>query len=362
MTVLPDGHADLDLDFVSHVPYGCPNDPSLSTLSDEEVFAICKRHADFDRYTLSCSSSAVLQFLRWKERILAHPHVPMEGVTLSAKSGAFSTWRRPFTPRYALEPLPDITTSHLRVTQRTTYPDFVNALQESVHFTIILEQELTPPIGTKFARTFVCRILQIDSQKVMVPYPHKLCVKLYDDSTGKVDEFQAPGDTGRWRLGNFYTDMDMLQNEDDFTCPDNQQRYGMLMELVPKITKPLSSCSESAQIAFIESARHAVRVLQYADVTQYDWSNNFDQIIVTPLSDTSSTDSLNQALSCTLVDFGLARQGSIFYDVEKEDDYAGMAWVITMHDDNKDGIPPALVEKYYGPRERWDFLAYKLPF
>lgn len=101
-------------------------------------------------------------------------------------------------------------------------------------------------------------------------------------------------------------------------------------------------------------------MLQYADVTQYDWSHDLRQLIVTPVQDVHNTDA--QTLSCTLIDFGLAKQGSNFYDVEPEDDYANMAQSVTIQVGNEDGVPPQLMKKHYGPREPWDFLRYSLPF
>lgn len=212
IAMIPEGH--FDLDYERNVPSGCPNDPSLPEPSDEEVFGTCHRHSDFDRYTLAAMPNAIPQFLKWKERMKLRELQKMEGDVISATSCAFSIRRKPFTPRYPLESLPKTTELHLSTTRRALYPQFAEALQNSAHFTVVLDKELTPATGTRFARTFSCRILQLDSQEITVLYPSCLCVKIYDDSTGDVGEYDY-GYTGWDWFDNFYTENDMLQNEED---------------------------------------------------------------------------------------------------------------------------------------------------
>lgn len=210
--VIPEDH--FDLDYGISILSGCPNNPSLPQPTDEEVFAMCHRHSDFDRYALAYSPNAIPQFLRWKERMRLRETKGMEGSVLTATSWGFSRWRTTSLPRYALEPLPEATQAHLTATRRTVYPEFLEALQNSNQFTIVLEEELSPASGTRFARTFVCRLLRVDFQEITVPFPSKLCVKIYDDGIGKVGSVDS-GQSGLGWLRDFYTEKEMLQNEEN---------------------------------------------------------------------------------------------------------------------------------------------------
>ncbi|KAJ3558842.1 hypothetical protein NM688_g693 [Phlebia brevispora] len=358
-----------------------PTNPPVPQPSDDEILATRHEHADFDRYVLAFTPSAIPQFLRWKREMQSREIPRMEGDILAADLWTFSCTRSPFDPRYPLEQLPEVTEKHLIATERPTYPQFVELLKCSSHCLISLDDELTPPDGTGYARTFTCRIIQVEGKDITVEAPPRLCVKIYDDSAGQVMPF-SPSQSGTAWMREFYTAQDMLQNEENvyyrlrhawgsiipfyygihrFACKDGRYRYGLLMELVPKTTKPLREHSRPSQISFIQSARHAVRVLQYADITQYDWSGNMAQMVVTPSPGT--LDDGEQALSCTLVDFALAKQSDVFFDVEKEDDYAHMASAIIINvDGNEDGVEAQLMREYYGPREEWDFLRTDLDF
>lgn len=53
----------------------------------------------------------------------------------------------------------------------------------------------------------MCHILEVDSREVTVPYPHELCVKIFDDS------ISAPPQ--RLCSRDFRTEEEVLQNEED---------------------------------------------------------------------------------------------------------------------------------------------------
>ncbi|OJA13472.1 hypothetical protein AZE42_04412 [Rhizopogon vesiculosus] len=89
----------------------------------------------------------------------------------------------------------------------------------------------------------------------------------------------------------------------------------------------------------IQSARHAVRVLQYADISQFDWS--IEQL------DLHGT---NITLACVLIDFALTGQGDCYKDRHHADDYVNMADEL-----HEAGIPADLIRKWFGPREERDF-------
>lgn len=62
-------------------------------------------------------------------------------------------------------------------------------------------------------------------------------------------------------------------------------------------------------------------------------------------------------LSCTFVDFALAKQGDCFYDVAKTQDYGDLAASIVRDNfESQDGCDADLVRHYYAPPEKWDFF------
>ena len=144
------------------------------------------------------------------------------------------------------------------------------------------------------------------------------------------------------------------------------------MELVPRIEKPLKDFPAVSKISFvskrdssctethlsthdqIRNARHAVRVLQYADIAQIDWTP--DQFIVARYPSEDHRE--DPSLACVLIDFALAKMGDIFYEAEKDDDWGDLAASFILDkDDNEDGCELELVRKYYDPPEPWDCYA-----
>jgi hypothetical protein len=207
---LPSGYFDLDTDdFI--VTEGAPNNPDFPLPTDEDIFTTRHAHSDFDRYTLANSLPAVEQFFRWKTSMQARPKPVLIGTVLQAKSHGFQP-RGQFQPRYPIEPLPEDTLAHLRAVARTTFPQFVQLLNRSQTFSLLLDEELTPSEGTGYARTFSCRIVTVDGQMLSDNAPKKLCLKLFDDSAASVPGHAESPSLTMWSQ-NFYTAEDMTHNE-----------------------------------------------------------------------------------------------------------------------------------------------------
>lgn len=215
MTTLPRWHFDLRFDESYAEPSGAPTNPQLPMPSDETICATRRRHADFDRYSLYQNPSAKLQFLRWKETMRAREKRRMEGMSLAAQSWAFFRCRVPFKPRYALERLPEETNAHIASMRRAIYPEFNALLKQSSDFTIVIGEELTTSHGAGYVRTFSCKITEVDGRSLAVSAPSKLCVKLYDDSFGDDVLSQSHGYNPAMRLQLFYTENELIQNEED---------------------------------------------------------------------------------------------------------------------------------------------------
>jgi len=294
----------------------------------------------------------------------ARPKPVLVGTVLQAKSHGFQP-RGKFQPRYPIEPLPEDTLAHLRAVARPTFPQFFQLLNRSQMSNLLLDEELTPSEGTGYARTFCCRIVTVDGQVVSDDAPKKLCLKLFDDSAASVPHHTECPSLTSWSR-NFYTAEDMINNEinvynrlefawgsvvpqfygtHSFTLEDGRTLFGILMEYVAPSETKMEDQSESAQISFIQSARHALRVLQYADISQLDWSTE-QWICTSSPSDTAS----NPTLTCVLIDFSLTAQGDRYKDGYKIDDYGYMADEL-----QEAGIPVELMRKWFSPREEWDF-------
>ncbi|KAJ8593597.1 hypothetical protein M405DRAFT_879263 [Rhizopogon salebrosus TDB-379] len=352
---LPSDYFDLDTeDYV--FTRGAPNNPRCPLPADEEIFATRRAHSDFDRYALVNS--------RWKAAMQARPKPVLVGTVLQAKSNGFQQ-RKPFQPRYPVEPLPEDTLAYLRAVARHTFPQFSQLLNLSQTFSLLLDEELTQSEGTAYARTFSCHIVTVDGQLISDDAPKTLCVKLFDDSAAVIlSHEESP--LIAWSQ-TFYTAEDMIHNEinvynrvefawgsvvpqfygaHSFTLQDGRTLFGILLEYVTPSEMKLEEQPEVAQIAFIQSARHALRVLQYADISQLDWS--IDQWICTHSPSPTASD---LTLTCVLIDFSLTAQGDCHKDGRKEDDYGGLADRL-----HEAGIPTDLIRKWFGPREEWDFF------
>jgi hypothetical protein len=207
---LPSGYFDLDPeDFI--VTEGAPNNPHCPLPSDGEIFATRRAHSDFDRYALVNSKPAVEQFFRWKAAMQARPKPVLVGTVLQAKSNGFQQ-RKPFQPRYPVEPLPEDTLAHLRAVARHTFPQFSQLLNLSQTFSLLLDEELTQSEGTAYARTFSCHIVTVDGQLLSDDAPKTLCVKLFDDSAAHIPSHAESPSLALWSQ-NFYTAEDMIHNE-----------------------------------------------------------------------------------------------------------------------------------------------------
>ncbi|KAI0081038.1 hypothetical protein K474DRAFT_57056 [Panus rudis PR-1116 ss-1] len=358
------------------IPQGALDDPCKPSPTDEEIIATRHSHSDFDRFALM-NKDAIRQFLRWKQRMQETPRPAMEGNSISVLTYGFEKERIPFEPRYALEPLPEETLKHMEATKRPTYPEFDSLLKASKSFEIVIDKELTPKTGLGYARTFSCRVTTIDGKEVGVSSPGQFVAKVFDDSVGKVDTLEGVGGFPESWIQGFRTSQEMIQCEEDvynrlqhawasvipwfygvhrFTFPDGTQRYGILLEYIPKATHKLREHSSEAQRSFIRAARHALRVLQYADITQRDWTD--EQFIPSPYG---SAD--RPLLNCVLIDFSNAFQSDRYYDIERKDDYGEMSYAILLDLDpeqgevppeERDGCPEELIREEFGPREEWD--------
>ena len=107
----------------------------------------------------------------------------------------------------------------------------------------------------------------------------------------------------------------------------------------------------------IRSARHAVRVLQYADIHQEAWLQ--DSIVATVPPGVGLA---QPSLACVLVDFAFTVQSDVSHDVDStteslHDDWGWMADSICIggRRKNADGVSADTIKKYYALREAWDF-------
>ncbi|KII84948.1 hypothetical protein PLICRDRAFT_179264 [Plicaturopsis crispa FD-325 SS-3] len=343
---------------------------------DETVFATKRRCSDFDRYTLTHSPEHALQFFRWKAHIAANvsrQFVRAQEI-IRAETCEFTNLHELLKPRHALLPLPDATRAYLESARRPENPDLHNAVFNSKYFDLELTEELSQPPSrwSGFSRTFRCRLRAVDGKHgdILDRLPD-LFVKLFDDRFLEMtlsEQDRKCEDPASW-LNNWETAEDAVRIEASvyarlahvqgsslpryygshlFRLPNGHEVYGNLLEYIPAM--PLSSlslASDHEQIEFIQSARHALRVLQSADVSQWDWHEDQLLLYVTP--------TLPRHFACIVIDFETAVQSDPGYDSERCDDYGELEEILCAP---QLGLRKKLMEQYWEPREDWDIEYY----
>jgi hypothetical protein len=212
----------------------------------------------------------------------AKPNPVLVGTVLQAKSHGFMQQRRPFEPRYPIEPLSECTQAHLHAVARRSFPGFVESLNRSRTFSLVLDEELSPSEGTAYARTFSCRIITGGCFRTM-----RQGSSASNCLTTVQHLFPASQNISPWDCGlNLCTAEDLIQNGVDaymrlehawgsivphfygahrvsrflnssltlltlFTVVHASGLFGILMEYVESSEGKLEEHSEVAQISFV---------------------------------------------------------------------------------------------------------------
>ncbi|OBZ76071.1 hypothetical protein A0H81_03276 [Grifola frondosa] len=135
-----------------------------------------------------------------------------------------------------------------------------------------------------------------------------------------------------------------------FTMRDGLQVYGTLMEYVDAYPLDSGVCwsfSEHQKIQLVQSARHAVRVLQYGDISQHDW--HAGQILAHHAPTASDPDRVH----CVLVDFSAATQSLYLSENHRDDDFGDCTEALI---EEGTGLFEDFVMEHMGTREVWDFF------
>ena len=101
----------------------------------------------------------------------------------------------------------------------------------------------------------------------------------------------------------------------------------------------------------IKSARHAVRILQCADLSQHDWHSG--QI----LCNVRTLPTGESQAHCILIDFASVTVGLEEQDAHREDDFSGCLAALC---EEIVGLDADLVWDTYGKREPWDTFFAKI--
>ncbi|KAG8985554.1 hypothetical protein FRB94_012229 [Tulasnella sp. JGI-2019a] len=359
--VLPLGYMDENI-MQNKSPKGALNAPNLPASSDKDVFHACKSISDFDLYTLHQDRGRAEQFFRWKawaaQQATKRPCAT--GDALIVQPSAFD---RLYTcpPNAApLLPLPSRTVTHLQEAQRPKALTVTAAVQSLKRFEVSITRIIkTAAEGSQIAAVYEVRM-----------GGQLLCLKVFDDRLYPIEPPEDSEDPLRYWFQGLQTAEDAVRTEQGvyqrlehaqgsvvpwyygahlFTLPDGHQAFGILMELVDGSDPEqalLSERTEAEQMTFVESARHAVRVFQYADISQLDWEST--QILCTPRVSSTST----RHLDCVFIDFTSATQSDTAYNSHQVDDYGNVLEIIC---DPAVGLPKWLLEKAFEPREEWDY-------
>ncbi|KAJ3767802.1 hypothetical protein FB446DRAFT_848867 [Lentinula raphanica] len=312
---------------------GPPKDP-LRLLPDQELFSTHHRQSDFDMVTLVRDPARALQFFRWHEymtqtvsKVVAHPHDIL--IAKTNEVGQFDPGSRPIYPFDASE-LPSDTVAHLETIQRVSplVAAGIDALFAfSKTFTIEIQGVVDEGSVHGICTVYRCRIVTIDNVPVSTP---SLCLKLFDDrfqalqnpEHDNLDDDEVNGDLSwlapvmfaeKYALNEAFAYEKLLPVQGSvvpwffgthrFTTPNGTILYGLLMEFVEgwKLETSLTNeLSPDRQINMIRSFRHAVRVLDVADISQRDWhreqfllctnpSTNVDHVVLLDFASTLQT-------------------------------------------------------------------------
>jgi hypothetical protein len=174
-----------DIDTISIIHEGPPQNPDEPLPSDQEVFDSCKRLADFDLITILRYPAWARQFFRWCQYAKEHKtSITRPGEILTAVTNDTGTLfpkdARPLFP-FDLSELPVDTSTHLKTIQRESPLAVANigqCLEESRNFTIEILKTISENSADGMSSVYLCQITSIDDQSVSSP---TLCLKLFDD-------------------------------------------------------------------------------------------------------------------------------------------------------------------------------------
>ena len=101
----------------------------------------------------------------------------------------------------------------------------------------------------------------------------------------------------------------------------------------------------------VQSLRHALRVIQYSDISQHDW--HLGQVLCNPVETRSQAlDGSN--VHCVLVDFSQASVSIDQQEFHRVDDFGQCLRTLC---NPKSGFNADLVWENFGSREHWDMVA-----
>ncbi|KAJ8502890.1 hypothetical protein ONZ45_g11344 [Pleurotus djamor] len=376
---LPEPDHDLGVDEDLILPQGPPQDPNAPLLSDETVFATHHRHSDFDRATLVRDKQRALQFFRWREfvqkqnrRVTGRP-----GDQITARTNEVGLVVPSNRPIFSFDhsEVPSETASHLSAILRDS-PLASAGLQESFNtsqsFSLQILSIIAGGSSRSFCTVYKCQLTSIDGEKVISP---DLCLKLFDDrfqnlrSPDPEDEdldeqlprhFDAlyPAELYALNEAVAYDKLQPVQGSlipwffgiHQFTFPDGTVLYGLLMEFVEAYnlnSDYVKSLSTSRQIKVIESARHAARLLDIADVSQRDWHHN--QILVSKNPETNEDHAV-------FIDFASTTQTWIPDDRNYLSNYFSTLMVL-LGSIGKVSLEKKLVFHHFGDPDDWDSVS-----
>ncbi|TFY79421.1 hypothetical protein EWM64_g4590 [Hericium alpestre] len=361
------------------LPAGPVIDQTKPPLSDTPVFLTHSHHSDFDNVMLFADEGNAFQFLRWKAHVQKHTPwwFAKVGDTVKGKTQDFFKHNVPLSPCFPMEELPADTTRHIEAHQRNPSA-IARRIMTSSSFSIELTKDLTAHRGATMCRTYRCRLLSTDGIDVhpTISHTHFFCVKFFDDRFYSFDHYghddQYPNrkeaqlsvlvkhwDTAEEcvrREDAAYKKLAVIQGSlipryygaHTFDLPTGHILCGIMMEYIPAETLSQSltmRITTDQQVQLIRSLRHAVRVLQYSDVSQHDW--HLGQILcLVPEPDSPGEEAA--PAHCVLVDFAQTRQSYWKMDSQFANDAGeAMRTLLSVLDED-------LVWDNWAPREMWD--------
>ncbi|KAJ8508887.1 hypothetical protein ONZ45_g8894 [Pleurotus djamor] len=375
-------HPDIDLDETLILPEGPPQDPNAPLLPDEFVFATHHRHADFDTATLIRDKKRALQFFRWRNFVQSrYPKlVGQPGDSVVAKTNEVGIPYPSVRPLFPFDhsEVPSDTASHLKAVKRDC-PLASSRLKESFNKSQSFTLKIISVIREAdrgICTVYKCQITSIDGEEVNSP---ELCLKLFDDRIQPLDSPDPADETldtelPRWfdtvvfaemyalNEASAYDKLEPVQGSiipwfygtHQFTFPDGTVMCGLLMELIDGHdldSEYAKNLSAQSQIKVIESARHAARVLDIADVSQRDWHHG--QIIISKHPQTKEDHAV-------FLDFASTTQTWVSDERNYLSNYSGTLRVLLGRLGNV-SLDGTLVWKHFGDPDDWDPVMAIIP-
>ncbi|KAG8939521.1 hypothetical protein FRC04_006246 [Tulasnella sp. 424] len=357
-------------DFV--LPSGALDRAERRTITNEDAMQRWSQKRDIDWYT-ACNDATYRGVVsHWmRESLLAHQgnQLVTHGDVLRARFSAAGPDLRP-KPIYAKEPLPTDTASFLEETRRRTNETALGEkLEEAGEWEVRILSEIDSS-NREDGASFTCEVVSVGG--VAWGGDRQYRIKIFDDRRmGDLDAVNQESGVLQWYYDAAFSQSDILVGLEDaayrrlnhaqgsilpyyygvheIVLPDGVCCWAILTELVRGDTPQSLPRDVPGQVksSVVVALRHALRVLEYAEVTKPRW--RFGDIRVHFFQESSPGAPVRPV--CSVVNLWHAEFSTLGGSPEPNDDY-GEVWRLLAV-----AFGEGVVGDWFGEREPWDYHA-----